>query len=84
MLAMGGDKMRKMLVLVFLTAIPVGTAMAGERGYANPAAGAIPANASDQGVQLVQIWSWLWYRHRPPSLPNHRRPWFRPGTAAGV
>jgi hypothetical protein len=46
--------MRKMLVLVFLTAIPVGTAMAGERGYANPAAGAIPANASDQGVQLVQ------------------------------
>ena len=46
--------MPKTPVLFLLTAIAVGTALFAETGYANPAAGAIPANAPDQRIQLVQ------------------------------
>jgi hypothetical protein len=46
--------MSKTPILILLTAIAVATAMFAETGYANPAAGAIPANAPDQSIQLVQ------------------------------
>jgi len=46
--------MPKPPVVILLTAITVGTALFAEMGYANPAAGAIPANAPDQHIQLVQ------------------------------
>src|SRR5258708_28919901 len=45
--------MPKTPVLIFLTAIAVGTALFAETGSANPAAGQISTNAPDQGVQLV-------------------------------
>jgi hypothetical protein len=41
-------------VIILLINIVAGTAMLAETGYANPAAGAIPANAADQGIQSVQ------------------------------
>jgi hypothetical protein len=46
--------MPKTSVFIFLTAIAVGTALFAGTGYANPPAGAIPANAPDQRIQLVQ------------------------------
>ena len=46
--------MPKAPVLILLTTIAVGTALFAEMGYANPAAGQIPANAPDQRIQLVQ------------------------------
>jgi hypothetical protein len=46
--------MPKTPVLALLTAIAVGTALFAETDYANAAAGAIPANAPDQRIQLVQ------------------------------
>ncbi len=39
--------MPKAPVLILLTTIAVGTALFAEMGYANPAAGQIPANAPD-------------------------------------
>ena len=39
--------MPKAPVLILLTTIAVGTALFAETGYANPAAGQIPANAPD-------------------------------------
>ena len=46
--------MPKTPVLFLLTAIAVGTALFAETGHANLAAGAIPVNAPDQRIQLVQ------------------------------
>jgi hypothetical protein len=46
--------MPKTPVLFLLTSIAVGTALFAGTGYASPAAGAIPANAPDQRIQLVQ------------------------------
>jgi hypothetical protein len=46
--------MPKTPVLALLTAIAVGTALFAETDHANAAAGAIPANAPDQRIQLVQ------------------------------
>jgi hypothetical protein len=46
--------MPKTPVLIVLATIAAGTALFAEMGYANPAAGATPANAPDQGIQSVQ------------------------------